>query len=186
MSGDVRVTAAALSDAAIAVELERRRVRLAAQDVTAVETVAMLCWETRGTRFATPLAVVRHVLDGVSVTALPGAPAAVIGVFARRGVIHTLFDPAAALGLEPAGGAAGAVLLVRQDRPYVAIRVDAVQDVIQVPSAAVADAARGDGITQLIVMPDAPPITIVDMGSLIGHLTGRGGAVPAVPPPQEG
>ncbi|WP_076072541.1 chemotaxis protein CheW [Sphingomonas montana] len=172
MTGDVRVTAADRSDDAIAGELERRRRAVAHVAGADVATGAMLCWVLGGTRFAAPLAAIRHVADAVAATPLPGAPAAVIGVFARRGVIHTLFDPAAVLGVERGGGP-GTVLLLQHDRPFVAIRVDAVQDVVQLPTAEMAAAMRGGGIAHMMVQADDLPITIVDMGRLIGHLTGR-------------
>lgn len=164
-----------LSDAAIAAELARRRGRLARiADGDVQATVPALAWRLGGDRFATPLADLYAVSGPVRVTAVPGAPAALIGVFGRRGVIHSLFDPAAALGMA-AADAGGAVLLLRQERPRIAIRVDGADGVIDLPAGTIG----GGGLARLVVLADGATVSIVDTGALIGHLTGQTVSVPS-------
>lgn len=165
-----------LSEAAIAAELARRRGRLAwIADGDARATVLALAWRLGDARFAMPLADLYAVSGAVRVTAVPGAPAGLIGVFGRRGVIHSLFDPAAALGMAVAADAGGAVLLLRQERPRIAIRVDGAEGVIDLP----ADAIGGGGLARLIVLADGTTVSVVDTGVLIGHLTGQTVSVPS-------
>jgi purine-binding chemotaxis protein CheW len=174
-AGDMPVTAEMLSDDAIRVELERRRARVAAVAADdAAATVAALCWTLAGTTFALPLAAVSGVVAMPRVTAVPEAPAAMIGIFGRRGVINSLFDPAAALGMTNGGaGADGAVILLRGTRPRVAIRVDAVLAVVDVP------VERPDeGISRIATLADGGRVTIVDTGRLIGQLTARAHRAP--------
>lgn len=173
MSGGLDIVDDRLSDVAIAAELARRQALLAAvAGATGPATRAVLAWWLGERRFATPLDDLYAVSGAVTVTAVPGAPAAMIGVFARRGVIHSLFDPAAALGV-PASGTGGTILLLRQDKPRLAIRIDRADGVIDVA----ADALSGDGLARIIVPADGGTVSIVDTARLIGHLTGQPSSV---------
>jgi chemotaxis signal transduction protein len=59
---------------------------------------------------ALPVEVVREVAAAPPVTALPGAPRAVLGVLNLRGEVLPVLDTTAALGGEPGGSAAYAVV----------------------------------------------------------------------------
>ena len=177
--GDLPILSDILSDAAVAAELERRRVLLAAvDDRAAVATEAALGWSLAGTLFATPLTAISGVAALPRVTAVPGGPAALIGVFGRNGVINSLFDPGALLGVG-SGGAGGAVMLLRGTRPRIAIRVDAVLSVLDVPVVDEPDDDAGS-IARLRVLADGTRVTIVDTARLIGQLMGRRHELPAV------
>lgn len=170
--GDLPILSDMLSDAAVAAELERRQVLLAAVDDDAAGTTeAALGWSLAGTLFATPLTAISGVAAMPRVTAVPGAPAALIGVFGRNGVINSLFDPGALLGVR-SGGAGGAVMLLRGTRPRIAIRVDAALSVLDVP---IDDEPDGDAgsIARIRVLGDGTRVTIVDTARLIGQLAGR-------------
>ena len=163
-----------LSDAAIAAELERRQRQVGAPAAAAsAATVPALAWTLGGMRHAILLADVDGVSGAVPTTAVPGTPAALIGVFGRRGVIHTLFDPGAVLGTGASGtpNDAGAVIVLRQARPRIAIRVDAADGILDLPADAIEQAdAR---IVRMVVLPDGTTVAVVDMRRLIGHLTGQ-------------
>lgn len=54
--------------------------------------------------YALELRAVREVLAAPDLTPLPGAPAAVLGLFNLRGTIVPLLDTSVLLGMEPSGG----------------------------------------------------------------------------------
>ena len=180
MTGAPRIVDDDLTDAAIAAELERRGRRVGAPAVAAAAvTVPALAWTLCGACHAMLLTDVEHVSGPVRTTAVPGAPSALIGVFGRRGVIHTLFDPGPALGLASSGEQDGtcALIVLRHARPRIAIRVDAADGVIALPLADIA--AADDQVVRTVVLADATTVAVVDMRRLIGHLTGQ---IPMLPP----
>ena len=63
--------------------------------------VEFLIFEVAGQRHGLPLSYVREVLQAVTVTALPGAPAYVEGVINVRGSVFPVIDLRAQLGLPP-------------------------------------------------------------------------------------
>ncbi len=164
--GDVPILAEALSPAEIDAELARRAALYgAAPPEGAGETRDMLVWTIGAERYATPVIDVWATMAPVRLTAVPGAPAALIGVFARYGVIHNLFDPAAALGSRAGNGAGHMILILRHERPRIAIRVDAAIGIVKVSAESAGTIATDDG-----------PVTPVDTEALIGRLIGPSAA----------
>jgi purine-binding chemotaxis protein CheW len=171
-TGDVRIRSDARSGAEIADVLAMRAARYGAAPATAAQAMRdVLVWTIGDVRHATPIEEVWAVKRRVRTTAVPGAPAAHIGLFARHGVIHNLFDPAAALGRDGAEpGTRAGIVILRHDAPRIAIQVDASVGIVAVP-ARHWDGASGDIARQ--IADDDGPLTIVATEMLIERLTGR-------------
>jgi purine-binding chemotaxis protein CheW len=75
-------------------------------------------------RYAMPLRMVQEVLEPRSVTRLPGAPPAVLGILNVRGVVVGVVDTGVLLGLPPVA-TAGAVAVVRVARGVVGLAASA-------------------------------------------------------------
>lgn len=88
--------------------------------------------------YAVAIERVREVLKPPPITEVPGAPAQVLGVITLRGEVVTVVDPRWALALPPAPPGPRARLVVCQtEEGMVALRVDAVSQVVRLPAAAV-------------------------------------------------
>jgi purine-binding chemotaxis protein CheW len=99
-----------------------------------------------GQRYALPLEAVDRALRAVEITALPQAPAIVLGVIDLAGRILPVLNLRRRLGLaERPLDPADQFLVARTARRPVALAVDAVQDVISVPTAAIVAAAQISG-----------------------------------------
>lgn len=172
-AGDVPVRAEFLSEAEVAALLRRRQAayaRVEEQDTR--ETRLVLRWWLGAEPYASPLEDVRAVATLPSVTRVPGAPAQLAGVVSRGGVILNLFDPAPMLGAktEPAGAAAR-MLVLRRERPLIAIRVSTVAGVEPVDAAQ----ATLDGLTRFVSGPDGVGFTLVSTPLLVERLIARRG-----------
>jgi len=76
-------------------------------------------------RYAVPIARVVEVVPRVRITALPGAPRAVVGAICHRGAVRVVIDLRACLGHPPRAPSAGDHLIVaRAARRTVALLVD--------------------------------------------------------------
>jgi purine-binding chemotaxis protein CheW len=75
-------------------------------------------------RYAIPLRQVQEVLEPRTVTRLPGAPPAVLGILNVRGVVVGVVDTGTVLGLDPVG-VPGVVAVVRVARGVVALAASA-------------------------------------------------------------
>jgi len=99
-----------------------------------------------GEEYAVAIDRVREVLKPPPITEVPGAPAQVLGVITLRGEVVTVADPRWALALPPAPASPRARLVVCQTAEgMVALRVDAVSQVVRLPAAAIEP--RPPGIT---------------------------------------
>lgn len=88
-------------------------------------------------------AQVIEVLRAATVLPLPGAPALVEGVLDVRGEVVPVIDPRVRLGLPPSPlRPSDHLVLARAGRRTVAVRVDQVLDLVQVPAETVTEAAR--------------------------------------------
>lgn len=103
-TGDVPVRIDGLDEAQVAALLAERQARYARRDdSTDRATTRLILWSIGAARFALPLAEVAAVAPMPRVTRVPGAPLPLVGVFARAGILHNLFDPASLLGATPTG-----------------------------------------------------------------------------------
>lgn len=175
--GDVAVRAEGRSERAIAGTLAARAARFGAAPPPAPEAMRrVLVWRIGGVRLAIPIEQVWAVAGAVRTTPVPDAPAALIGVFQRHGVIHSLFDPADALGIARTDAKPEdrhQIVIFRHDAPRIAIRVDAADGIVDVPARHWQD---GTAAGQPIV-DDAGPVGLVDGQELIGRLIGRPGQI---------
>ena len=89
------------------------------------ETIDALAFTLDDTRYALPIARVVEVVPRVRITALPGAPRAVVGVIRHRGEVRAVIDLRARLGHPPRAPSADDHLIVaRAARRTVALLVD--------------------------------------------------------------
>jgi purine-binding chemotaxis protein CheW len=114
-------------------------------------TRAVVVFAAGGQRYGLDLDVVDRALAMVAITAVPGAPAGVVGAINVHGeVVPVLAVPGSRAAAE-APSAAQQLLLARTSRRLLALIVDDVQGVLEVPSAAIApaDGAAASGIAAL-------------------------------------
>jgi purine-binding chemotaxis protein CheW len=127
-------------------EVFRRRARQLADrktTVARVDTVGMLVFAIGAERYAIELSDLAEVVPFAGCTAVPGSPAAVLGVMNVRGEIGPVIDLRRVLGLEAGeSGSSGYVLMLRQENRTIGFKVDAVEQVRQV---AVTDLVSSEG-----------------------------------------
>jgi chemotaxis signal transduction protein len=115
--------------------------------------------------FALPVAETLEVIELGAVDAVPGAPAAVLGVRAVRGQPLPVFDLAHLIG---GGRSAPAQIVVTQHRSgQVGLAVDEVLDVTELPSdhsEVDADAIRSS------VLVDGTLVGVLDLDAALGRL----------------
>lgn len=167
MTGDVPIVADGLSAETIARTLARRAADAAQETVPPAATLSVLLCTIADDRYALPLGDVWSVAPRVAVTRVPGTPAALLGLFAHRGVVHNLLDPSIALG-GTGGVADGAVVVLRRPGPRIAILVDAIIGVGAVPAGTPADA-----LSVQIVAGDGAALALLDPDRLVAHLLER-------------
>lgn len=96
-----------------------------------------LCGEDR---YGLPLGEVAQVLPARACTPVPGASAAVLGLVALSGRVVSVIGLAAALGRpDPGGEPQGHFVVLRGGGAGIALAVDRVEGIVQVPAAAPAD-----------------------------------------------
>jgi purine-binding chemotaxis protein CheW len=102
-----------------------------------------LVFEVGGRRFGLPAADLREIVRAVSVTPLPGGPAAVEGVINVRGSVVPVIDLRRALGLPPRGVAlSDHLVILRSGTTPLALRVDRA---LEIRAAGADAAAKGGG-----------------------------------------
>ena len=135
---------AALSAARIEEILDARTRGLAARGTApeARPTRGLLLCRAGREAVALPLEGVAEVFPFRPCTPVPGAPAALVGLTGRGGLLVSVVELATALGAPPAEGAAGHVVVLRRDGPRIGLKVDRV---LAVADAVVEPAAEGLG-----------------------------------------
>lgn len=94
-------------------------------------------------RYALPLIVVERIVQAAQITLLPGAPQTVLGVLNLQGNVLPVFSLRRRLGLaERALDVGDQFLIARTAHRRVALVIDAAQEVIEHPPAAVVDTQR--------------------------------------------
>lgn len=145
------------SDEGVQVILGERARALArpAQVVQAGDLVALVVFTIGGVRHAVEARFVREVLRRPDVSAVPSAPAAVVGVTNVRGEILAVADITTLLGVAtpPMGGP---VIVLDGPPAPLGVVVDEVHDFVDVPAESIA-ALPGDG---------GPPGTALVLGAL--------------------
>lgn len=171
LPGDVRVAAPFLDAEAVAAVLaERQRALAPLEAADRRARVPVLVWTLGDERYATPLADLHEVAAIPRVTAVPGAPPALIGLIAWRGAVLNLFDPARALRIASPAEPGRVMLILRHAVPRVAVQVSAVTG-----AAAVVDPgdAGGDSPTRFVEADDGQRLAVVDTALLIQRLLAR-------------
>jgi purine-binding chemotaxis protein CheW len=138
---------AALSAARIEEILDARTRNLAARGSApeARATRSLLLCRAGREAVALPLEGVAEVFPFRPCTPVPGAPAALVGLTGRGGLLVSVVDLAVALGTPPASpaeGGVGHVVVLRRDGPRVGLKVDRV---LAVADAVVEAEAEGLG-----------------------------------------
>lgn len=118
--------------------LEERTRQLAARPALLAPEqpkLALLVCQVGAELYGLPLAAVAQVVPQGPCARLPGAPAALLGLFGRAGQVFSVLDLGRALGAAPAAGdpvEAGHFLLLRQAPRRLALRADRVLGVAHV------------------------------------------------------
>ncbi|KMO42627.1 hypothetical protein VQ03_10385 [Methylobacterium tarhaniae] len=136
-----------------------------------------------------PLEGVAEVFRFRPCTPVPGAPAALVGLTGRGGILVSVVDLATALGTAPAppagadGQGPGHVVVLRRDGPRIGLRVERV---LAVAEAAVETSAEGLGRRAVAGYAraaaqgvDEPGFAVIDLASLLAPLLAAGRPGPA-------
>lgn len=169
--GDVPVRIDGLDDADVAALLAERQARYATPNELAQrETQRLILWSIGAERFALPLVDVAAVAPMPRITRVPGAESPLIGIFARAGILHNLFDPAALLGGTPTGEGDRMVLISRHER-CLALAIDRADGTEDIDAAL----AVSDTLTHFVARDGEPGYTLVSLPHLARHLLGEAG-----------
>ncbi|MBI3948777.1 MAG: purine-binding chemotaxis protein CheW [Armatimonadetes bacterium] len=108
----------------------------------------LLTFQVSDEWYALPVSRVRRVEERPNLTPVPGAPAAIPGIFPSQGELITALDLRTLLGLSPATGDAGGefAIIARDDGELSAgLLVDWVDEVVSVGEDAIEAATAGPG-----------------------------------------
>ena len=123
-----------------------------------------------GEQYALPVEGVRQITKRERITPVPGAPAAVLGVWNLRGDVIAAVDLASLLGLERSADSNEARMVVAEHGELRAgLTVEAVTEVGPLP--ATIEPAESDYL-QGAVRVDRIPVGVVDLGALLGAAAG--------------
>jgi len=157
----IGVTAGSDAEARTAVLLDARAAALAARTVgqeRAIETAAYLVCACGAERYGLPLPAVASVAPERPCTALPGSPPMLRGITAVSGVIVSVLDLAACLGLDPAkADEGGHVVRLRAQEPPVALAVDRVLGIAQIETTLTRPARESESLGRGPLSGYAPP-----------------------------
>lgn len=147
------------ADAIAAVLRMRQRAVAGERTLRDRPTETLLAFELGGVAHGLPVEQVRAVAMVPKVTRMPHGPVALIGLVAWRGAVVNLFDPAPLLAREADTG--GAMIVLRHDAPRIALAVDTLLGVVDMP--------RNEGAPTLsrLVEADGERLTRVDPALLI-------------------
>jgi purine-binding chemotaxis protein CheW len=100
-----------------------------------LEPGRIVVFRVEGQRYALPIDAVQEIQQIVAMSEVPDASAAVLGVINLRGTIVPALDLRALVGLEPkAYGLQTPMVFTRTAQGLVALVVDEVEDVVEVPT----------------------------------------------------
>jgi len=116
-------------------------------------------------RFALAVSVIQRIIRVVEITPLPAAPAGVLGIINLQGRIIPVFDIAARFGLpERTMQLSDQLIIAATARRTLALLVDSVDDVIEIPPEQIISAAQ--------ILPELPyveGIVKTDAGLIFIH-----------------
>ncbi|OHV17991.1 chemotaxis protein CheW [Methylorubrum extorquens] len=183
----IGVTAGADAEARAAALLDARAAALAARTVgqeRTIETAPLSRLRLRGReRYGLPLTAVAGVTPERPCTALPGAPPALRGITAVSGVIVSVLDLAACLGLDRAEtDEGGHVVRLRAQEPPVALAVDRVLGIAQIETTLARPTVESESLGRGPLSGYAPPgsdrtggipedFSLIDIPALLARFT---------------
>lgn len=157
----------------------RRAAQLAARHQAtgpAAATIPALAFGLDTERYAIVLAELAEVLPYRGATAVPGAPAAMLGVINVRGKICGVVDLRRVLTLPPADPSAGGyVLVLRANDRSLGLRVDTLDHVQALDAATILAAgsvATGDVVarSRFVKALTADAVSLIDPSAVLSHL----------------
>ncbi|ACK83901.1 chemotaxis protein CheW [Methylorubrum extorquens] len=182
----IGVTAGADAEARAAALLDARAAALAARTVgqeRTIETAPYLVCACGAERYGLPLTAVAGVTPERPCTALPGAPPALRGITAVSGVIVSVLDLAACLGLDRAEtDEGGHVVRLRAQEPPVALAVDRVLGIAQIETTLARPTLESESLGRGPLSGYAPPgsdrtggiaedFSLIDIPALLARFT---------------
>lgn len=128
-------------------------------------------FELAGQLYGVPILAVQEVLASAEIEPVPGAGHEVLGVINLRGQIVTVVDLRLRLGLPPASGATGPLVVFDAPGETLAARVDRVTHVRRIPDPAIKPAPRAGSVPCAavigVVTRDAELMTLLDVPALM-------------------
>jgi chemotaxis signal transduction protein len=125
-----------------------------------------------GEHYALPVEGVREIARRDRITPVPGAPAAVLGVWNLRGDVIAALDLAALLGLE-GSAEEGRIVVAERAGLRAGLAVDEVTDVGALPERI--EAADSDYLEGSVLV-GSTPVGIIDLGAVLGAATAAAAA----------
>ncbi|WP_298957966.1 chemotaxis protein CheW [uncultured Methylobacterium sp.] len=183
-TGPVRPDAeSALGPERVGALLDERAARLARRGAAApaAPTRRVLLCRAGPELFGLPLEAVAEVSAARSCTPVPGAPPALVGLSGRNGVLVSVLDLAACLGLAPAPDTAeaGHVVLLRREAPRIALRVARALGAVEATADEAAGRAARHGIAGH-ARAGGEGLALLDLDALLQpYLAGARSAAPA-------
>jgi purine-binding chemotaxis protein CheW len=132
----------------------------------------LLIFNLAGQQYALPVRHVREVVPRASVTQLPGAPKALVGMLRLRGALLPVVDLRTNLGLPAASPRIGQCIIVtRAAQAGVGLLVDGVEGLVaDAPMEPDATARRGAGqLVRHVQEADGRVVTILDVDAAVGR-----------------
>ncbi|HKZ15613.1 MAG TPA: chemotaxis protein CheW [Solirubrobacterales bacterium] len=116
-----------------------------------------------GEHYALPVEGVREITRRDPITPVPGAPAAVLGVWNLRGDVVAAIDLAAMLGLAPGDGE-GRIVVVEEGRLHAGLAVEEVLEVEALPTTL---EPTGSPFLAGATLVDGVQVGVVDLSALL-------------------
>jgi purine-binding chemotaxis protein CheW len=129
----------------------------------------LLLWRAGATRCAAPIERLREVLPALPLTALPGAPASVLGVANVRGTLVTVVDGRRLLG-EEGQLVPDATVLVDLGGKLIGLTVDTVEDLVEVDDSELVPHGAGSAAGWEVRLEEGPPARLLDLDHLLEPL----------------
>jgi len=173
---EASLASAHATDERVIDEVYRRRARQLAErpaaDVVST-TFGVLVFGLGAERYGLELSALSEVLPYRGCTEVPGTPAALLGVMNVRGDIRAVADLRRILELAPGEtGAAGYVVMVRQQDRVIGLRVDTLEEVRQVDPAELVSGDRGARIpgSRFVKALTADTVILIDTHAVLSGL----------------
>jgi purine-binding chemotaxis protein CheW len=121
-----------------------------------------------GEHYALAVANVREVTEVPSITPVPGAPPAVLGLWNLRGDVLPAIDLATLLDLSSAESSR--ILVAEEDGVRAGLLVESVADVAALPPQL--EAAESEYLTA-VALVDQSPVGVLDLSAVLGRVKRR-------------